>query len=213
MLPLIAVLGVAAGGAQFAAQSSAASAQGRYARELQIRRNEQYRRQVQYQRDLSEWQHKRYKATADSAMRDADSSYAAVLDGLQQRRKKIFDSIAQYEMKANQDVSRYMASEGRSETTGQSVALAQMAALQKASREKQISHDNLEGYIRQGNRQFLSIRANAQNRINAAMPSPLEPIYPGDAVRPVYQPGGADLAAAVLPGITNALALGYQKGD
>ena len=183
---------------QFAGQASQASMQGRYASALQIQRNQNYLRMVQYQRELAAWQKKRYEYTTEQATKEADLNYGVVIEGIQQKRKQTANSIQAYENKARQDVGRLVSSNRLSETTGQSVWLAKQASLADSARAANILHDNLEGTIRQGNRNLKSIHARAQNMINAAMPAPMAPIMPGNPVAPVFQPGAAQLFGGIM---------------
>ena len=203
--PIALVAGLAMTGVQFGMASSQASAQNRHRRALQIRRNEQYAKDVQYQKDVMEFQTKRYKAIAESSKTDADQQYATVFDAIQQRRTQAFNSIDKYARESMAGSSRARVT--NTETTGQSRNLIQQEFARIESRAAATIHDNLEGYMRQGQRQIKSIRATAQNRINQAMPAPMKPLYPGDAVQGVYQPGGLDLAL----GLTNTFLSSYSS--
>jgi ABC-type transport system involved in cytochrome bd biosynthesis fused ATPase/permease subunit len=196
-------LGLGLAAAQFGMSSANARRQNRYARELQIQRNEQFRRNVQYQKDLMAFYTKRYEQTAINAKSDADQQYATVFDAIGQRRKQAFGTIDQYAKQSAASSARFRVSD--TETTGQSkqLALNEFAAVE--ARASAIIHDNLEGAMRQSQRKLNAIRVTAQNRINNAMPTPMQPIYPGDQVQGVYQPGGLDLAL----GLGNAFASAY----
>ena len=200
-LGLLMGLGLAA--AQYGMSRSQASRQNAYARQLQIQRNEQYRRNVQYQKDLMAFYTKRYEQTAINAKSDAEQQYATVFDAIGQRRKQAFGTIDQYAKQSAASSARFKVSD--TGTTGQSkqLALQEFAAIE--SRASAIIHDNLEGAMRQSQRKINAIKATAQNRINQAMPTPMQPIYPGDQVQGVYQPGGMDLAL----GLGNAFASSY----
>lgn len=173
-----------------------AKAEARYRRALQIQRNEHYVRMAKYQQELSDFQNKRYEFTAESAKKDADQQYSTVLEQLGQRKKQAFDRIAQYEQKAYETIGRMNVS--RESTAGNSVLAATQAALVKAARQVEITQDDYEGKIAQGNRQFNAIQAQAANRINAAMPSPLQPLAPPDQLQGTYIPGTGDLLASVM---------------
>ena len=198
----IAGLSLAAG--SFAMQSMQAGRQNRYARQLQIQRNEQYLRNVQYQRELMAFYTKRYQETAKAAMQDAEQQYATVFDAINQRRQKASQTISQYSRQAGAASARFRTTD--TETTGQSKQLALQEFEAIEARAAAVVHDNLEGSMRQSQRQLASIRATAQNRINQAMPQPMQPLYPGDQVQGVYQPGGLDLALS----LGNVLASSYR---
>jgi len=197
------LLGLGLAAAQYGASRSNASRQNAYARELQIQRNEQYRRNVQYQKDLMAFYTSRYEQTAVNAKSDADQQFATVFDAIGQRRKQAFGTIDQYAKQSAAASSRFRVSD--TETTGQSKQLALQEYAAVEARASAIIHDNLEGAMRQSQRQLNAIKATTQNRINQAMPTPMQPIYPGDQVQGVYQPGGMDLAL----GLGNAFASSY----
>lgn len=183
-----------------------AKAQAEYNRKLQIQRNKYYRQMLAYQQRLASFQKQRYEFTATAAKQDADRNYSAVLEQLGQRKKQAFDKIAQYDMKAYQDIGRMRV--GRETTAGQSVQLANQALLASAARNIEITQDDYEGKLRQGQRQFNALQAQAQNRINAAMPSPLAPIRPPDQLPGTYVPGTGDMFAGILGNIGGSLIAG-----
>lgn len=196
-------LGLGLAAAQYGMSSSRARSQNAYARQLQIQRNEQYRRNVQYQKDLMAFYTSRYEQTAVNAKSDADQQYATVFDAIGQRRKQAFGTIDQYAKQSAASSARFKVSD--TGTTGQSKQLALQEFANVEARATAIIHDNLEGAMRQSQRQLNAIKATTQNRINQAMPAPMQPIYPGDQVQGVYQPGGLDLAL----GLGNAFASSY----
>jgi len=196
-------LGLGLAAAQYGMSSSRASSQNAYARQLQIQRNEQYRRNVQYQKDLMAFYTSRYEQTAVNAKSDANQQYATVFDAIGQRRKQAFGTIDQYAKQSAASSARFKVSD--TETTGQSKQLALQEFANVEARATAIIHDNLEGAMRQSQRQLNAIKATTQNRINQAMPAPMQPIYPGDQVQGVYQPGGLDLAL----GLGSAFASSY----
>ncbi len=194
-LPLGFILGAAVAGGQFAASTSQANAQNRYRRSLAIRQNEQYLKNVQYQKDLMAFYTKRYEQTASSAMMDADQQYSTIFDAINQRRRQAGETLARNSRQTSAAAARYRTKD--TFTTGQSKMLAQQEFENIEARAATIIHDNLEGAMRQSQRQLYAINAQAQNRINQAMPQPMQPLYPGDQVQAVYQPGGADLALSL----------------
>ena len=138
---------------------------------------------------------KRYEQTAIAAKTDADQQYATIFDAIQQRRKQAFSQIDQYSRQTVKASGMYRAK--NYETTGQSKQLALQQFAQIESSAAAVIHDNLEGSMRDSQRRLNAIQAQAQNRINQAMPQPMKPIFPGDAVQGVYQPGGLDLALSL----------------
>ena len=188
---------------QFAASSSAASRQNRYNRQLQIQRNEQYYRNVEYQQKLMDHYTKRYQETAASASADADQQYSTVFEAIEQRRKQAAGTVDRYARQAQAAMSRSRTL--NTETTGQSKRLLLDDFARTEARAASIVHDNVKGYMSQAQRRLNAIQAQAQNRINAAMPAPMQPIYPGDQVQGARQPGGLDLAL----GLGNAFASAY----
>jgi hypothetical protein len=206
-------LGIATTIAGFASSSSQARRQNAYARALQMRRNEQFRVNVQYQKDLMAFYTKRYEQTAINAKYDAEQQYATVFDAIDQRRKQAFGTIDQYAKQSAANSARFKVSD--SETTGQSKQLALQEYAAVEARASAIIHDNLEGNMRQSQRRLNAIKATAQSRINQAMPAPMQPIYPGDQVQGVYQPGGMDLAlglASTFASSYTAAAAGLEPG-
>tara|TARA_R100000655_G_scaffold94765_1_gene136326 strand:- start:13959 stop:14636 length:678 start_codon:yes stop_codon:yes gene_type:complete len=201
--PLGLVLGIAATGASFAASSSAAAATNRHRRELAIRRNEQYRRNVQHQKDMMEFYTERYEATASAAIQDAEQQYNTVYEAIGQRRKQAAATVDSYSRQALSASSTYR--NKYSSTTGQSKALALNQFSRLEAEAAAVVHDNFEGNMRQSQRQFNAIAAQTQNRINQAMPQPMQPLYPGDSIQGVREPGGFDLAL----GIANQVASSY----
>ena len=173
-----------------------ARAQAEYNNKLQIQRNAHYNSLVAYQRALAAHQRKQYKAVAKSAKKDADQQYNAVYESIGQRRDQAFQTIENYSRQAAAGAATYAS--GADETSGQTKRLVLQEFKANEARAAAIVHDNLEGYIRQGQRRLEGIRASAQNRINAAMPSPLQPIAPPDQLPGTYHPGGMDLAIDLM---------------
>ena len=95
----------------------------------------------------------------------------------------------------------------RESTTGNSILAATQAALVKAARQVEITQDDYEGKIAQGNRQFNAIQAQAANRINAAMPSHYNPCTP-DQLQGTYVPGSGDLMASVMGAVGSSFMQG-----
>lgn len=173
-----------------------ARAQAEYNNKLQIQRNAQYNAMVSYQRALAKYQRERYQAVAKSAKKDADQQYNAVYESIGQRRDQAFQTIENYSRQAAAGAATYAS--GADETAGQTKRLVLQEFKATEARAAAIVHDNLEGFIRQGQRRLEGIRAAAQNKINAAMPSPLQPIAPPDQLPGTYQPGGMDLAIDLM---------------
>ena len=173
-----------------------ARAQAEYNNKLQIQRNAHYNSLVAYQRALAAYQRRRYRAVAKSAKKDADQQYNAVFESIDQRRDQAFQTIENYSRQAAAGAATYASS--ADETAGQTKRLVLQEFKANEARAAAIVHDNLEGYIRQGQRRLEGIRAAAQNKINAAMPSPLQPIAPPDQLPGTYQPGGMDLAIDLM---------------
>lgn len=199
-------LSVVGGLLKGSSQKKRARAEAEYNRRLQIQRNKYYKDMIAYQQRLADFQKERYEFTATAAKQDADRNYSAILEQLGQRKKQAFDKIAQYDMKAYQDIGRMRV--GRETTAGQSMQIANQALLASAARNIEITQDDYEGKLRQGQRQFNALQAQAQNRINAAMPSPLAPIRPPDQLPGTYVPGTGDMIAGVLGNIGGSLIAG-----
>lgn len=194
MGPLLA-LGGASAVAQFFMGGFQARRNNRYLRQLQIQRNQQYLANIEYQRKLMEFYTKRYQETAKSAMADADQQYSTVFDAIGQRRAQAAGTVERYTRQAAQASGRFRTT--NTETAGQSKRLVLDNFARNEAAAASVIHDNLEGFMRQSQRRLASIRATAQNRINAAMPAPMQPIFPGEQVQAAYAPGGMDLAMSL----------------
>ena len=193
--PVALVAGLALTGVQMGMQSSAASRQNRYLRQLQIARNEQYLRNVQYQRDLMEFYTKRYQQNATAAMADADQQYSTIFDALSQRKRQANQTVARYARAAEGQAGRFRASQ--TETTGQSKRLALQDFERIEAAASNVVHENYVAQARQAERQLKGINAQAQARINQYMPQPMSPVAPPEMAQGVYQPGGLDMALAL----------------
>jgi len=188
-----------------------ARAQAEYNNKLQIQRNAHYNRLVAYQRAMMKWQRDRYRAVASSAKKDADQQYNAVFESIDQRRDQAFQTIENYSRQAAAGAATYAS--GTDETAGQTKRLVLQEFKATEARAAAIVHDNLEGFMRQGQRRLEGIRAAAQNKINAAMPSPLQPIAPPDQLPGTYQPGGMDLAMDLMNTGMQVASYNQQIGD
>ena len=175
-------------------QRKQAKAQAAYNRRLQIQRNKYYMDMVAYQQKLADFQNERYEFTADSAKKDADQSYQAILEANQQRKSAAFLTIDKYSRQARKAAAGFKTV--NTETTGQSKNLALQQFEQIEARAANIVHDTFEGQLAQSQRQINAIQAQAQNRINAAMPSPLQPLAPPEQLPGTYVPGSMDIAMA-----------------
>jgi len=211
-VPLI--LGGALAVGSFISSSNEAKRQNAYARRLQIQRNEQFYRNVEYQQKTMDFYTRRYQETAKSANADADQQYATVFEAIEQRKRQAAGTIDRYARQAAQASGRFRTL--NTETAGQSKQLAlQQFALTEA-RAANVIHENLKGFMSQSQRRLNAIQAQAQNRVNAAMPAPMQPIYPGDQVQTVRQPGGMDLALSlgnVFASTYAATAAGMPEGS
>tara|TARA_Y100000114_G_C11746834_1_gene322095 strand:- start:1220 stop:1897 length:678 start_codon:yes stop_codon:yes gene_type:complete len=171
-----------------------AKRQAAYNRRLQIQRNKYYMDMVAYQQKLADFQEERYNYVAGAAKTDADQQYQAILEANQQRKKNAFQTINQYARRSQAASGAFRTM--NTETTGQSKQLALQEFENVEARAANIIHDNFEGTLRQSQRQVNAVQAQAQNRINAAMPSPMQPLAPPDQLPGTYVPGGMDIAIA-----------------
>ena len=211
-IPLILGGALAVGG--FISSRNQAKRQNAYARQLQIQRNEQFYRNVEHQQKTMDFYTRRYQETAKNANADADQQYATVFEAIEQRKRQAAGTIDRYARQAAQASGRFRTL--NTETAGQSKQLAlQQFALTEA-RAPNVIHENLKGFMSQSQRRLNAIQAQAQNRVNAAMPAPMQPIYPGDQVQTVRQPGGMDLALSlgnVFASTYAATAAGMPEGS
>ena len=187
--------GIALAGASFFSSRSDARRQNAYARRLQIQRNEQFYRNVEYQQKLMDFYTRRYQETAKSANADADQQYATVFEAIDQRRQQAASTIDRYARQTAAKVGTFRTV--NTETTGQSKRLLIDNFARIEARASAITHDNLSNFMKQSQRRLNAIQAQAQNRVNAAMPAPMQPIFPGDQVQSVREPGGLDLALSM----------------
>ena len=125
-------------------------------------------------------------------------------------RDEAIDRIQQYSRSARQGKAVAALSAAESETTGQSVALAQQQYEQAEARATHLSYKNLSAKIRQSEAQMLQIQANAQGQVNRAMRGPMKPIDPWAPVAQVESPS---MFPYVLQGVSSVIgaAATYQR--
>jgi len=211
-IPLILGGALAVGG--FISSRNQAKRQNAYARQLQIQRNEQFYRNVEHQQKTMDFYTRRYQETAKNANADADQQYATVFEAIDQRRQQAASTIDRYARQTAAKVGTFRTV--NTETTGQSKRLLIDNFARIEARASAITHDNLSNFMKQSQRRLNAIQAQAQNRVNAAMPAPMQPIYPGDQVQTVRQPGGMDLALSlgnVFASTYAATAAGMPEGS
>tara|TARA_Y100000004_G_scaffold32371_1_gene33929 strand:- start:7818 stop:8591 length:774 start_codon:yes stop_codon:yes gene_type:complete len=183
-----ATMGVVGAASQASAAGRQARSQGEYNYQMALYNNDRYNRAVQYQQDLADWQEENYYKTAASAQASARGQYATVLEQIGLVRDKTLRSIASASRAAQKGRSFVLASASETGTQGTSVQLAQQQYELQEARHSYISYKNLETAIRQSERNLLGIQAQAQNRINQAMPAPMAPIDPVAPTQHVQSP-------------------------
>ena len=206
--PTSIAMGIAAVGsaaAQGSAARKAAKTAGRNAERLAIYQNERFQQAVEYQNELSEWQHETYKRTAESAQSSLTGQYSAMLDRVNQQRDRALEQAAMYDA-TNQAGAASLRARAAGETTGNSILLAQQAYEAASARQKAQIYKNLDAQMRQAGRQMAAMQAQAQGRVNAAMPAPLAPVDPAAPVAHVHQPSMAPYIMQGVSGIVGAAA-------
>jgi len=180
----MAIMGVASAGAQGMAAQRQAQNQASYNRQLSIWRAERYQQMVDYQQELADWQSDNYYKTAVSAEESAQGQYSTVLERVDQVRERTLHNIAKAARAAQRGSSFVLASASETGTQGSSITLAQQQYQLAEARHTYISFENLRNGLKQSQRNLLGIQAQAQGRINAAMPAPMAPL---DPVQPTMQ--------------------------
>lgn len=187
-----------------------ASAQARHNFAMATWRNERYLQQVEYQQELADWQADAYYKTVASAQGSARGQYAAVLEQVELSKSKALHNIAAASRASQKGSSFVRASAAESGTEGSSVRLAQQQYELQEARHSYITYKNLETAVRNSERNLLNIQAQAQGRINQAMPPPMAPIDPVQPTQHVQSPSMLPYIIQGGAGIVNAMA--WQQG-
>lgn len=188
---MMAVVGVAQAAQGASAAKKGAKAQSKANADLMIYRNAMYQRNVDYQKELAEWQADTYTQTAVSESESLTGQYAAVFDRLDELQDKALDEISQYSIAAQDASATVATSAAEAETTGNSVALARQQYELAEARATHLGFKNVAAQMRQSEREMHAMQAQSQSRINAAMPGPMQPIDPAQAVQQVRSPSMA----------------------
>lgn len=213
--PTSIAMGIAAVGSAVAQGSSArkgARIAGQNARNQAAYRNERYLKQVEYQQQLSDWQHETYAATAASVQDSLTGQYGAMLERVDQQRRQAMEQAAAYDTSAQQGLSQLRAQRAGALGTGNSLRLAQQQYEAAAARQKHTAYRNLDSQVRQAQRDMLSMQAQAQSQLNAAMPAPMAPIDPAAPVGAVHQPSMMPYVLQGVSGVVGATANAYRMG-
>ena len=206
----MAIMGVASAGAQGMAAQRQAQNQASYNRQLSIWRAERYQQMVDYQQELADWQADNYYKTAFSAEESAQGQYSTVLERVDQVREQTLHNIAKASRAAQRGSAFVLASASETGTQGVSVALAQQQYELLEARHTYVSFENLRNGLKQSQRNLLGIQAQAQGRINAAMPAPLAPL---DPVQPTMQVQSPSMLPYFVQGGSAAVgAAAWQQG-
>lgn len=203
-------LGILGAASQGSAARRQARSQAEYNYQMSVYRNELYQQQVDYQQDLAEWQEENYYKTAASAQESARGQYAGVLEHVELVRAKTLDNIASASRAAQKGRSFVLAAASQTGTEGSSIRLAQQQYELQEARHSHISFKNLETSIKQSERNLMGIQAQAQNRINAAMPAPMAPI---DPVMPTQHVQAPSMMPYIIQGGSSIIgAMAWQQG-
>jgi hypothetical protein len=208
-------MGIASLGSAVAGGASArkgAKIAGENARQQAIYRNERYLQQVEYQQKIGEWQEETYQTTADSIQNSLTGQYGAMLERLNQQRDQAMEQAAAYDTSQQQGLSQLRAARGGDLGSGNSLRLAQQQYEAASAKQKYTTYRNLDAQIRQGMRDMLSMQAQAQGQLNAAMPAPLAPIDPAQPVGNVQQPSMMPYVLQGVSGVLGATAHAQRMG-
>jgi hypothetical protein len=181
-------MGIASSYAQGQAAGQSAYEQSVYNAQMAQWRNDRFQSMVDYQQKVADWQEERYYKTAASATESARGQYSTVLEQVDQVRNRTLHSIANASRQAQKGRSFTYASSSETGTGGSSIRLAQQQYELAEARHTYIAFENLKGSLKQSERNLMGINAQAQNRINQAMPAPMAPIDPVQPTQQVSQP-------------------------
>lgn len=173
-------------------------------------RNDRYQSMVEYQQKVADWQEERYYKTVASATESARGQYSSVLEQVDQVRNRTLHSIANASRQAQKGRSFTYAASSETGTGGSSIRLAQQQYELAEARHTYIAFENLKGSLRQSERNLMGVNAQAQNRINQAMPSPMAPI---DPVQPTQQVQAPSMLPYLIQGGSAIMgAAAWQQG-
>lgn len=207
---MMGIAGVAQAAVGASAARKGAASQSKANADLMIYRNAIYQRNVDYQKELAEWQADVYTQTAASESKSLTGQYAAMLARINELKDRAVDEISQYSIQAQDASATVAVAAAEAETTGSSVALARQQYEAQEARATYLGYKNVSNQIKQSQRDMLAMQAQSQGRVNAAMPGPMQPIDPAQAVQQVQSPS---MAPYVLQGISSIVgaAAHYQS--
>ena len=174
------VAGVGAAGSlglNFMGQQSAA---GQAADEVEARND--------YLRRLQQWKNDRYLKQATSISASTADKTNAMVDRVNQMRRAALFEVERAARGARAASASVAVS--RDETAGNTVRALQNEALRMGAETQNVIWTNLEGQIRQANRQLRGIYAQAESALEQAYPDPMAPL--GTA------PGGPNPLSLIL---------------
>ncbi len=154
-----------------------------------------------HQQAVGKWQKDQYEAATASMNQSITGQFGAVLNRLDQERRRTLDQNALYDAAAEANQSRLRAA-GAGETTGNSVLLAQRAYAAGAARQINKSYQNLDARFRQAQREMLAYQASGQSQLNRMIPAPMAPI---DPVQPAQQVASPSMLPYFVQGVSGAL--------
>tara|TARA_R100001460_G_scaffold2262_3_gene7470 strand:+ start:1216 stop:1947 length:732 start_codon:yes stop_codon:yes gene_type:complete len=206
----IAAVGGAVSSGRAARQGAENAAEN--ARRQAIYNNERYNQAVEYQQELGKWQEERYNQFASSTQKSLTGQFAAMLERLDQQRRQSMEQTAAYDTSNQQGLSQLRAQRAGT-GGGNSFRLAQQQYELAIARQKQTAYRNLDAQFRQSARDMLSMQAQAQSRVNAALPAPMAPIDPAQPVAQVQSPSMLPYLFQGLSGALGAAANSYRLKD
>ena len=207
----MAVTSVASSVAQGASARKGAKIAAENARQQDVYRRERTQRLQEYQTKLSEWQHENFAKTAASIQDSLTGQYSTMLERIDQQRRQAMEQTAAYDTSTQQGLSQLRAQRAES-GGGNSLRLAQQQYEAAAARQKHTAYKNLDAQVRQSMRDMLSMQAQAQGQVNAALPAPMAPIDPAQPVGAVHQPSMVPYVIQGVNGILGATANAYKMG-
>lgn len=207
--------------AQYKAESTRAYNQQKYQNDVARYQNEKYQLAIQYQQDLGEWQSEKYYENAANIKESLNAQYGAVFDRIDQTRAQTLDGIDKAGKASDKGASFVTVSASESGTQGNSIRLAKQQFARAESEYANIAFNNLKNKVNQEKYNMIAMRANAQNRINAMMPGPMQrvdtpgpqqsiemPSYNAPSMTPYLLQG----AGAVLGGVSTGYSMSALRG-
>tara|TARA_Y100001937_G_scaffold123154_1_gene185574 strand:- start:278 stop:952 length:675 start_codon:yes stop_codon:yes gene_type:complete len=182
------------------ARSSAA-----YKEQLAISNAKRYNDLVDYQDKLAEHAESIYNQTAVGMSRDLNTQYSTMIERANQFRDQAIDRVARINDASNRDQASVRALSSYRETAGNTVRLLRQQYARAEAQQTSTIFKNLESELRQGQRQLNAYYAQAQTRLNRALPGPMAPIDPVSPLAPTAMPSSFPY---LLQGTSTALS-GY----